>query len=69
MTRTPSKLYLWYLTALNKGSDVHHESMVNRLREVTLPPYSALVRPHLECYVQFWDPQYRRDMDILERVQ
>ena len=23
----------------------------------------------MECWVQFWAPQYKRDMDILERVQ
>lgn len=44
-------------------------STANRLREVIFSLCYLLVRPHVECWIQCWAAQYKRDINTLERDQ
>ncbi|TRZ26329.1 hypothetical protein HGM15179_000683 [Zosterops borbonicus] len=43
--------------------------LTSRAKDMILPLYFLLLRLHLENCIQLWDPQQRRDIDLLERVQ
>ncbi|GAB0185407.1 hypothetical protein GRJ2_001006000 [Grus japonensis] len=44
-------------------------SVTSKSREGILPLYSTLMRPYLQYCVQLWSPQYKKDMDLLDRVR
>ena len=38
-------------------------------KKLIIPLYKAIVRPHLENYIQAWRPYCKQDIDTLERIQ
>ena len=44
-------------------------NIVYKEKELIIPLYQTIVRPHLEYCIQAWRPYRKKDIDILERVQ
>ena len=38
-------------------------------KQLIVPVYTAIVRPHLEHFIQAWRPYRKKDIDKLERIQ
>jgi len=46
-----------------------YRTIENKTKDIILPLYLALVRPHLEYCVQAWSPHYFKDINKIEKVQ
>ena len=65
----PSKHCLHVVMKANKLVGFISITCEYKSEKIILTLYNALVRPHLEYYIQFWSPYYRKDINKLERIQ
>lgn len=55
----------WQCVLTTQKANRITRSVVSKPRQVTLPLYSALMRPCLEYQIQICCPQYKKDVDLL----
>ena len=49
--------------------DDQEKYITYREKNLIIPLYKSIVRPHLEYCIQAWRPHLKKDIDKLERVQ
>ena len=53
----------------NQILELIRRNIVYKEKELIIPLYKTIVRPHLEYCIQAWRPYRKKDIDMLERVQ
>lgn len=43
-------------------------TITNQSKKVIILLHSVLVQPQLECYVQFWASQFKKDVKVIECI-
>jgi len=56
-------------SSANKILGMIKRTFVSKGREIIIPLYKSIVRPHLEYCIQAWRPHYKKDIEKLEAVQ
>ena len=58
--------------AASKGNQVLgmiRRNITYKEKSLIVPLYKAIVIPHLEYCIQAWSPYFRKDIDMLEKIQ
>ena len=53
----------------NRTLGMIKRTFTSRSRNIIVPLYKSLIRPHLEFCIQAWRPHLKKDIDILEKIQ